>query len=155
MRRQTVSYRLSSVVCVFVGACVLVAALVTGCASSTPTGELVCPVLLSPKAGAVLDNGRTDGEDFIVWTFTWSACPGADAYQLYVIGPSAIYPLVNDVTAETNYTMASGGYIVEANAVGWTWKVRARVEGAWGTWTRERSFNVEPVNTDPPLSSSW
>jgi len=31
---------------------------------------------------------------------------------------------------------------------GWIWKVRAKINGSWADWSPERTFDVEPLNTD-------
>ncbi len=98
----------------------------------------------------MLDNGRLDGNDDIVWDFDWSECPGATLYHLYVIGPSAPNPLIDQpALSEPGLCHVSRSYILEANRWGWTWKVRAYVDGSWGPWSPTRSFDVEPVDTDP------
>jgi outer membrane protein assembly factor BamB len=120
--------------------------------STTPTATPVCvPRLLSPEAGAVLDNGR-DGvrSDDITWDFAWSACPGATRYQLYVIGPRAEYPAVDATIGGTTHHYACPGcYVVEGYRLGWAWRVRAGTDEGWGPWSGERLFDVEPANTDP------
>jgi hypothetical protein len=56
-------------------------------------------------------------------------------------------------TSRTNsyrYTGISRSHIADHLTSGWTWKVRARVNGAWGAWSSPRVFSVEKVNTDCP-----
>lgn len=118
-----------------------------------PSNPQVCTVALqSPKAGALLDNGRTDGEDSIEWDFDWSDCRGATQYHLYVIGPGAKNPVIDVDTGATSayHTVGLGEYIVNNNRFGWTWKVRACVNGQWGEWSEVWVFDVEPVDADPP-----
>ena len=110
------------------------------------------PTLITPEEGAVLDNGRTDGQDELVWDFDWSDCQGASHYQLYVIHPGAQNPVINeDALAGSSYhhSCPSGCHIVSQYRFGWTWKVRAKIGGQWGDWSETRTFDVEPVNTDP------
>ena len=111
------------------------------------------PLLISPEEGAVLDNSRLDGSDDIVWDFDWSDCEGATQYHLYVIGPTAINPVIdhNNITSSSYQHIRHGSYIIERNRYGWTWKVRVRVGGQWSEWSEIRTFDVEPLNTDPPL----
>jgi hypothetical protein len=109
------------------------------------------PELLAPEEGAVMDNGRTDRQDAIVWDFDWTDCEGATQYHLYVKGANALYPVIDDVLTQSSYRMVSqGSYIIESNRFGWVWQVRAQVNGSWGDWSPERTFDVEPLNTDPP-----
>lgn len=113
--------------------------------------SLCIPALISPVEGAVMDNGREDGLDDVVWDFDWSDCPGATEYHLYVKLPSALNPLIDDQTiTSSSYHYVSTGYIIDANRFGWTWKVGVKVDGMWHRWTETRTFDVEPVNTDPP-----
>lgn len=113
------------------------------------TGLRPCvPEGLSPRAGDLLDNGRTDRGDAITWRFTWIDCPDADSYQLVVAGETSSLALIDETLAGTNYDyLSEGSYIVDANRLGWTWRVRARTDGVWSDWF-EGSFDVEPVDSD-------
>lgn len=114
--------------------------------SLSPTVSLV-----SPENGAVLDNGRTDGEDCIIWDFDWADVEGATKYLLYVKGSNAKYPIINCQIFSSSYHFEScGSYIIDHNRFDWRWKVAAYVNGNWSDWSEERYFDVEPVNTDPP-----
>jgi hypothetical protein len=109
------------------------------------------PILISPKNGAVLDNGRTDRRDDIIWSFDWSDHTGATKYQLYVIHVGAKYPVINVTVKGSSYKrIEKGAYILDRNRFNWRWKVRAGTKNSWLNWSEERRFDVEPVNTDPP-----
>jgi len=120
-------------------------------AESTAAAQVPIPELISPEEGAVLDNGRTDRLNYVVWDFDWSDCPGATAYHLYVIGATASIPVIDNagLTQSAYHTAQLGSYVTDFNRFDWTWKVRAQVGGVWGDWSPERTFDVEPVNTDP------
>jgi hypothetical protein len=123
--------------------------------SGDPDGSLfkvTCtPQLISPAQGALLDNGRKDGKDQRIWKFTWSACQDASEYQLYVKHPSSENPVINQSgIRDTNYIDRDNDYVFDQRLTGWTWKVRAKANGEWGPWSTEQTFDVEPVNTDPP-----
>ena len=109
------------------------------------------PLLVLPAVGAVLDNGRTDFKDKEIWDFDWEDVPGATKYELYVVGENAIYPAIYDETITSSYHSVDDGYITNQNRLGWKWKVRAYSNGLWSEWSEARSFDVEPVNTDPPI----
>jgi hypothetical protein len=113
-----------------------------------PPMEGCVPELVSPSEGEMLDNGCTDKTDPIVWNFEWSACPASQGYDLYVIGAIATVPIINDLTANTDYTSERYGYIAEQNRLEWHWKVRVMQNSVWGEWTPERMFSVEPLDTD-------
>jgi len=113
-----------------------------------PPTEGCVPVLLSPLEGATLDNGCTNKTDPITWEFEWSACPGSQNYDLFVMGAKATIPIIDDHISSTNYLNESLGYIAEQNRLGWRWKVRAMQNGVWGEWTPESTFDVEPLDTD-------
>jgi len=110
----------------------------------------VAPTLISPVAGATLDNGRTDFLDDIIWDFDWSNVSGATQYNLYVKLPSAQFAVIDLGVSSSSFHYVSNAYIVESNRFGWEWKVRAMTSGVWGPWSETRTFNVEPPNTDPP-----
>ncbi len=114
------------------------------------------PYLISPEEGAVLDNGRTDKQDSIIWDFDWTDVPGANVYHLFVMHTGAEYPVINCLISSSFYHYVSlSSYIADFNRFNWKWKVRPghMVYGRFnycGEWSEERSFDVEPVNTDPP-----
>jgi len=122
----------------------------------TPASTSCVPSLVSPEQGALLDNGRTDRLDDIVWDFDWSDCEGASRYHLYVRYPGARAPVVDnaDVPVSSYHLAEPGAYIGDLGRFGWTWRVRAMVGSEWGEWSETRTFDVEPVNTDPPAPSS-
>jgi hypothetical protein len=116
---------------------------------NTDCRSVPAPTLISPRSGAVLDNGCIDKSNEIKWYFDWSDIRGATKYHLYVKGATAQYPLINKSNLTTsNYLHKTFGYIATHNLNNWKWKVRAYVNGKWGAWSGERSFNVEPLNTD-------
>jgi hypothetical protein len=113
------------------------------------------PQLISPENGAVLDNGRTDKLDEIIWDFGWSEVTNAVSYNIYVIHQGAQYPVINDLVYHSSYHSESIAYITNENRHDWKWKVRggrANCSGSYifGPWSEERTFDVELVNTDPP-----
>ncbi|MCG2815363.1 MAG: hypothetical protein L6425_05465 [Candidatus Aminicenantes bacterium] len=118
-----------------------------------PDPSDIVPLLISPRAGAVLDNGRSDGRDDIVWDFDWSDINGATSYRLYVIGSNALYPVIDrpsNMFDSSYHHVSAGSYIIDENRLNWKWKVRAYANGVWSDWSEERTFDVEPLNTDPP-----
>ncbi len=111
-------------------------------------GPACIPTLTSPASGATLDNGRIDHTNGIVWDFNWWACPGATQYHLYVAKTGSGATIDRDDIAVAQYRYTSTGYIASHNLTGWTWRVRARVDGSWNSWSAARPFQVEPPNTD-------
>ena len=112
--------------------------------------SLCIPVLVSPDRGAILDNGCLNRSDSIIWDFDWSDCPGATQYHLYVIGSNARLPIIdnsNMVSSSYSY-ICIGCYIIDVNRLGWHWKVRAMVNGVWGSWSSEQTFDIEPLDLD-------
>jgi hypothetical protein len=107
------------------------------------------PRLLAPLAGALMDNGCRSGEDGIAWDFQWSECRGADGYHLFVTGANATIPVVDDdrLTA-TAYGHRARAWIAPGNDRGWTWRLRARIDGRWRDWSASQVFDVETVDTD-------
>ncbi len=120
-------------------------------AAEAPAPAAICvPSLASPANGVTLDNGRLDHADGLVWDFDWSNCPGASSYHLYVKhGGSASALIDRNDLADSSHRHSSTGYVGSSSLSGWTWKVRAKVGGEWGAWSAERSFDVEPPDTDP------
>ena len=97
------------------------------------------PDLISPEPGEVLPQPDA-GE----WLFKWKAAPDAERYQITVLGPKASLFLVNTETALTFHLVPEGSsYVVDCNAIGWRWSVRAQgSDGQWGNWSEEQLFDV-------------
>lgn len=115
-----------------------------------PNTKIRAPSLISPRNGATLDNGRPNRRDLVKWEFRWSKVPGATHYHLFVLGAKATIAIIDDATLTApEYRYEKGGYIAGRNCKGWIWRVRAEVNGEWGPWSKERTFDVEPPNTDP------
>jgi len=110
--------------------------------------ESYVPTLISPEPEAILDNGRSDRKDGIIWDFEWTHCEGASKYQLYVIHKDAEKPVINVTVTDTHYHFVSKGSYTTLYK-GWIWGVRAKIDGQWSKWSRFRFFNVEPTDTDP------
>ncbi len=104
----------------------------------------MCTVRLAvPANNAVLPQHQLGNRKFeSKWLFGWHGCTEASRYHLYVIGPNALNPIVN----KNNLTAATYQYQRSHNGIkkleGWTWKVRAYVDGKWGEWSDERVFDV-------------
>jgi hypothetical protein len=113
------------------------------------------PALVSPVPDATLDNGceATPSAGSIEWDFSWAVVPGATVYHLYVLGPNATIPLVDQISIPDNlfHYSGTGDYIDDINRVGWIWMVRALVNSSWTGWSERRSFNVGPA-TDCPVT---
>lgn len=107
------------------------------------------PNLLFPLDGAILDNNCEDLSDEITWEFDWDDFPGATRYHLFVMHQGSIYPVIdNEILVSEYKSSGTGSYIVNHNLKNWFWRVRAFVDGNWTEWSEERSFSVEPLNTD-------
>lgn len=108
------------------------------------------PILLSPRAGDALDNGLIGASKAYTWEFAWTECPGAAEYHLYVIGPRASHPLIDDENIRVNSYRQNfdNGYVADPNLRGWKWKVRAKINGEWGEWSKTGTFDVTPIGSD-------
>lgn len=103
----------------------------------------------SPAAGALLDNGCTNDADRMNWEFHWSACASASRYHLSVFHSGARIPAIDDDRLRSpGYESSTVAWVADSNRRDWRWQVRARFPDGWGDWSAERSFEVEPVNTD-------
>lgn len=107
------------------------------------------PELLSPSNGVILDNSCEDLSNEMTWEFDWEDFPGASRYHLFVMHRGSAFPAINSEIVISEFTSTgTGGYIVDQNLTNWFWRVRAFVDGNWTEWSEERSFKVEPLNTD-------
>ena len=132
----------------------LLASTLTPVVSSTPPAPPAAPILISPAAGAVMDNGCKGTPEGITWDFDWSDIPGVTQTQYHLkVWKNPALPVINkmDIMASSyHHTSGPGDYIINTNLTGWRWMVRGRVLGVWGPWSPVRSFKVEKVNTDCP-----
>ena len=103
------------------------------------------PVDLGPRLLGPVPRGLLTQPDLGEWRFDWEDVPGGKNYELVVLGPGAAFPLVQVKTRTSHYVRtAKGGYIIDSNRLGWTWRVRAQnQDGTWGPWSRIRTFNVK------------
>jgi len=116
--------------------------------------SLEIPTLLLPLNNAVMDNNCEDQSDSIDWSFSWSSVAGATKYQINVISSTGGTYIDEMVTATTfNYSHGTDAE-PDSSRQGWSWKVRAGNDsGIWSGWS-ERSFDIEPLNTDCPENIS-
>jgi len=120
--------------------------------SATVNAELekMVPILIAPEDGAVMDNGRSDGKDHIIWWFDWSDVIGATKYHLYVIRPDGHTAIDKDDCNESCWIALFPNIGIVSGLFNWKWKVRAFIDDRWCGWSEVRSFDLEPINTDPP-----
>jgi WD40 repeat protein/serine/threonine protein kinase len=107
------------------------------------------PPLISPAAGATVDNGTQDGKKEWSWNFEWNAIPNARCYHLHIKGDNSAKPLYENATLTSpKYRFTMRGHVVGRQ---WNWKVRAQTfDGVWTDWS-ESTFNVAPPGiTSPP-----
>ena len=105
-------------------------------------------ILLLPEAHEIMDNGCYPVLNDINWRFTWTAIPGATSYQIHVMHEGSLKPVANDETADNFWNNSQQGFILPENTQNWKWKVRAFKDGQWCEWSVERTYTVEPLNTD-------
>lgn len=108
------------------------------------------PFLYLPMNEAVMDNGCVRERNTLRWRFLWSNIANTSRYHLMVSKQGAETPFIdrNDITTNLFCYIKNGYYIAENQRFGWRWKVRAQVNGIWGEWSLERTFVVEPLDTD-------
>jgi hypothetical protein len=112
--------------------------------------EVCVPELIAPADGAVMDNGCWTGGDGIVWDFDWTDCEGAEKYQitLFRAGGQVVSWIDSTLTSSSYHVVSSGAYYAGQNRFNQGWRVRAKVDGKWGPWSVQRSFDVEPHDAD-------
>jgi hypothetical protein len=109
--------------------------------------QICIPAQVTPEDAAVMDNGCTNRENGIAWDFDWDDCPGAESYSIHIDHPSLETPFDRDLTI-SQFSLLEDRVIPEESRIGWKWSVRANVNGIWGSYSPERTFDVERVNTD-------
>jgi len=109
--------------------------------------QVCIPNQLLPEDHAVMDNGCTSQDNGILWDFDWDDCPGADMYSFHLSHDSLETPFDRDLPV-SSFSLLEDRVLPEETRFGWTWKVRARVNGIWGSYSADRTFDVERANTD-------
>ena len=97
------------------------------------------PQLLEPVAGATLPQLES-----AEWRYDWDDVPGANSYEIVILGPSAMFPLFHVTTTKSEFVApVRQGYIWDGNLEGWSWRVRAQYGAtSSGPWSAARRFNV-------------
>ncbi|MGH8727108.1 MAG: TIR domain-containing protein [Burkholderiales bacterium] len=118
---------------------------------AVPVRVVAGPALVSPAHNAMLDNGCKAQLESTAWDFSWAKVAGASRYHLYVAAPNAKNPTVNQPDLSTTsyrHEWAAPSHVADRTRKGWQWKVRAQVGDDWGEWSKTRTFDVEPLDTD-------
>jgi hypothetical protein len=110
--------------------------------------QVCVPTLLAPEDGAVMDNGCTNQDNGISWEFDWADCAAAQSYEIHLGNPGFEESLDRSDLTSSSFTVLEDRVVPEGSRLGWVWRVRAKVNGVLGNWSPERTFDVEPVNTD-------
>jgi len=93
------------------------------------------PAPISPANGAVLKN---DGDVEL----SWSTVPNAEKYHVVVShANSANYPAISQAMDVPRLKFSPNIFEVDD---GWTWRVKAQVNGKWSKWSEVRTFAIEP-----------
>jgi len=90
-------------------------------------------------------------EIFFDWTDS-EASSGISGYQLFVIGPGAIFPIVDTFVTESEFTFTScNSFVIDSNLMGWEWNVQAVSnegklinQGKLGEVSEDQTFQFEP-----------
>ena len=102
-----------------------------GCVVNAAGAARRPPILISPAAGAVIDNGCKGTPDGITWDFDWSDVPSVASttkYHLKVWKNPAL-PVINkmDITTSSyHHPSAPSDYIINTNLTGWRWMVTCK-----------------------------
>ena len=110
--------------------------------------EICVPELNSPGNGAQIDNGCSDSSNPVIWSFDWEDCVNT-SYNLVVKRSEDTIPYIDELVDDSEFMYNNpSAYIADTIRTGWTWKVRALVDGEEGEWSEVREFSVEPVDSD-------
>lgn len=109
--------------------------------------QVCVPNQVLPEDGSEMDNGCTNQDNGISWEFDWDDCPGAEMYSIHIDHSSLETPFDRDLPVSA-FSLLEDRVLPEEQRIGWTWKVRAMVNGIWGNYTPDRTFDVERLNTD-------
>ena len=109
------------------------------------------PTPRTPVPGAVLDNGRTDGRDGVVWDFAWNERPGATDYDVEVARAGAGFGslVANGIAGSPHRHVSCGGDFPDVNRLGWSWRVRAHSGARFGAWSGALPFDIERAGLGP------
>jgi hypothetical protein len=94
--------------------------------------------------------GCSNMSNLIIWNFDWTDVAGASNYYLVVYRVGSYFNTIDTYVYGSQFTYSQILTIQESFRYNLRWKVRAWINGSWSDWSPERSFSVEPVNTDCP-----
>ena len=105
------------------------------------------PALFQPDAGAVLDSNCTLSSTHLTWEFSWSTCPGAESYHLWVKAADSDRPAIDDRSLKVNLVKDERpGVLGLPRRTAWRWRVRSKQAGVWNPWSEERPFEIDPID---------
>ncbi len=111
--------------------------------------ELSTPRLLFPVPNGVMENGCSNYSANKTESFTWAGVASATAYLIAVRHVNAATPVIAEVVTVPAFSRTSNSYVADHNRTGWTWQVRARINGEWGNWSEVRAFQYGPLDANP------
>lgn len=120
------------------GICIAAVAFIAGVFAERSVFPLLAtdhpPTLLTPSQGEVLKRDITQ-------EFRWTEVPGAEKYHVYVAhSTNKDRPAVSQEMEVTFLLLDTNVFTVDR---GWTWKVKAEVDGQWSNWSQVGTFDIE------------
>lgn len=116
---------------------------------SNPRRAATGPKLLAPAPGAALANFGAAPGPAVSWEFRWTAVNGASKYHVQVSRVGAAQPLFNrDDLKLPKFKGTIRSKFPESSLDGWTWKVRAFVNGRWNDWSESQPFRIDASQKD-------
>lgn len=113
-----------------------------------PEPNIPIPEPIYPKENETLDNGCSTDIRKFVWSFNWTCCPNATDYEV-IIKHSDLGTYKDVIVSSCSFSVSpTRSFPFRIYYSGWSWKVRAKVDGVWGEYCKEINFKVEPVNSD-------
>tara|TARA_R110000868_G_scaffold304437_21_gene565404 strand:+ start:36335 stop:37777 length:1443 start_codon:yes stop_codon:yes gene_type:complete len=108
--------------------------------------KIPAPTIYHPQTSALLSSVSPNNSTNYTWTFDWSDIPGAQTYEIRLNNPSQ-QNVFDYHVRESKYVYNQTVPILSSNLNGWSWQVRAAVDGKIGLWSELFYFNVEPART--------
>jgi hypothetical protein len=110
------------------------------------------PIITSPSANAVLDNGCTNASDPWFWDFAWTPVIEAASYSIQIVQNGRIIQRQFLRGTSYRYGQTANSYFLNDNLSGLSVSITAyRDNGDLLALSRDVPFSIEPVNTDCPV----
>ncbi len=113
------------------------------------------PKLLKPAANTTLANGMQNNSISYTWYFDWANVPNAQQYEILISHPTNAGKSLRKTVTKSEYKLVQKHHKSSAELLGWSWKVRAIINGSYTNWSISQKFTVHKPKINPTPSVNF